>query len=566
MQVNRCANLGANGTRSKIDVFQGEVMSVRKGFVLLVALSAFAFLIACGGNGPAPANPTPPPTGGFSNANLNGTYVFSIAGQDVNGASLAIAGTLIANGSGTITGGTIDINDAEFTSGSAPGLKLGSSSYNITVDGRGQTKINLPNNPFGGNSPFTFDFVLQDNSHGYISEFDQNGTGSGTLDLQSSGTPTGSYAFIFSGVPFANSSSLLATIGNFSVAAGGGITGTLDGNEVGNLYSDQSLSGKIVLGPSATPSTTFTSSSFGTQTFDVIAIDSTHLKFIEMDQFATLSGDAFSEPSSTVPTGTLSFTMTGEGAGVLVTAGGLLVTDGAGNITSSSNADSNNSSTGPSVAPVGFTGTYTATPSGSARYVLTLSGFTQGTSYVAYPSTGGLLLLEADSSGVLVGAAYAQTPSATLGVPDGFALNLSGENLGQGTGQSAEVDDIAEFATASGGTLTGIIDENSNAGQTVVSIPLDGQYAVPSGGRGAISATANNGTTGTLEGVLNLSYYPVDGTTFPFIEMDAGQVSTGVFVLQSSSSSNSGVAKPHAMYVPHPLFHPHGAKQKKNQN
>ena len=71
--------------------------------------------------------------------------------------------------------------NAEFTSGSAPGLKLGSSSYDITVDGRGQTKINLPNNPFGGNSPFTFHFVLQDNSHGYISEFDQNGTGSTTF-------------------------------------------------------------------------------------------------------------------------------------------------------------------------------------------------------------------------------------------------------------------------------------------------------------------------------------------------------------------------------------------------
>ncbi|MFY9908738.1 MAG: hypothetical protein WCF22_13970 [Candidatus Sulfotelmatobacter sp.] len=537
-------------------------MSVRKGFVLLVALSALAFLIACGGNGPAPVNPTPPPTGGFSNANLNGTYVFSISGTDVNGASLAIAGTLIANGSGTITGGTIDINDAEFTSGSAPGLKLGSSSYDITVDGRGQTKINLPNNPFGGNSPFTFDFVLQDNSHGYISEFDQNGTGSGTLDLQSSGTPTGAYAFIFSGVPFANPNSLLATVGNFSVAAGGGITGTLDGNEVGNLYSS-SLSGKVVLGPSPTPSTTFTTSSFSTQTFDVIAIDSTHLKFIEMDQFATLSGDAFSEPSSTVPTGTLSFTVTGEGNGVLVTAGGLLVTDGAGNITSASNADSNNSNNGPSVAPVGFTGTYAATPSGSARYVLALTGFTQGTSYVAYPSTGGLLLLEADSSGVMVGAAYAQTPGATLGVPDGFALNLSGENLGQQTGQPAEIDDIAEFATASGGNVTGIIDENS-AVQTVVSIPLDGQYATPSGGRGAISASANNGTNGTLEGVLNLTYYPVDSTTFPFIEMDAGQVSTGVFVLQSSSSSNSAVAKSHAMYVPHPLFHPHSARQKKN--
>jgi len=47
-------------------------------------------------------------------------------------------------------------------------------------------------------------------------------------------------------------------------------------------------------------------------------------------------------------------------------------------------------------------------------------------------------------------------------------------------------------------------------------------------GRGQISATAD-----TINGGLLLNYYTVDGTTFPFIETDGGQVATGVFVQQN---------------------------------
>lgn len=534
-------------------------MSARKAFVLLVSLSAIAFLAACGGSGPAPANATPPPSGTFSNASLNGTYVFSVSGTDASGASIAIAGTLTANGSGTITAGALDMNDVEFTA-ATPNLPVKSSSYNITVDGRGTTQLNVTT-PFG--NTLTFDFVLQDPSHGFISEFDQNATGSGTIDLQSSGTPTGSYSFILSGgiVVSSTSESALASVGNFAVSSGGDLTGSADFNAEGSAYPDQSLSGKVVLGPSSTPSTTFTTAAFSTQTFDVIAVDANHLKFIEMDPGATLSGDAFSETSTAVPVGPLAFTMVGVDAasGATLAIGGVMTTTG----TTLSGSDDFNSG-GVTISPsaVSFTGTYTTS---GARSELTLASFTLGTTYAAYPSSGGLLMLEIDSAGMMSGAAYSQSTSAALGVPQGFALNLSGENTGEeeeGEG-AAEVDDIAEFATASGGNLTGIIDENSpTAGQTVVSIPLDGTFATGSGG-GTITATANNGTTGTLEGVLNLAYFTVDGTTFPFIEMDSGQVSTGVFVLQSPTGSSSAVAKSHAMYVPHPFIHPHGAKQKK---
>jgi hypothetical protein len=528
-------------------------MSFHKALALLVALTSFTFLIACGGNGSTPANPTPPPTGGFSNSNLNGTYVFSVSGVDASGDSLAILGKLSANGSGTITGGAIDMNDSQFTTGSFANLPVSSSSYNITVDGRGQTQLNVPSGPFG--KTLTLDFVLQDNSHGLISEFDSNGTGSGTIDLQTSASlPTGPFAFIFSGEPFATASPF-ASVGNFTVASGGAIAGVEDFNESGNDYASQSLAGKIVLGPSSTPSTVLTTGQFGTQTYDAIAIDSTHLKFIEMDQFATFSGDAFSEPSTTLPAGNFAFTVEGEGSNGVVTAGGVLATDGSGNITSASSADSNSTSAGPSVAAVGFGGTYAATSAGSARYQLTLTSFPQGTTYVAYPISGGLILMELDTSGVLVGVAYTQSAGAALAASEGYALNFSGENISSGS--ATEVDDIAEFTTASGGSLTGIIDENSLV-QTVVSLALTGTYSASQ-----LSATAGTSSSSTLNGGFLLDYFPVDGTTFPFIEMDSGQVSTGVFIEQSSTGSSSAIARPHAMYVPHPLVHPHGNRQRK---
>jgi hypothetical protein len=542
-------------TRSTIDVFQGEIMSISKAFVLLVSLSAFAFLAACGGNGSPPVNPTPPPSGGFSDSALNGTYVFSVSGTDVNGDPISAAGTLTANGSGTITGGAVDINDVEFSAPAAD-LTITSSSYKITSDGRGETQLNVTNNPFS--SALTLDFVLQDTGHGLVTEFDQNATGSGTIDLQSSGAAaSGSYSYILSGgvVVSSTSVSTLASVGNFAVSSGA-ITGTADFNDGGFAYADQSLSGTIALGPSSTPSSKFTTAQFGTQTFDVIAVDDTHLKLIEMDSGATLSGDAYSETSTTLPA-SAAFTMVGEAGGLPVAIGGLMTTSGT---SISGNADVNDNST-LSPSPISFTGTSATT---GARSVLTLSTFPIGTTYVAYPSSSGLLLLEIDDSGMMSGAAYTQSASAALAVPAGFGLNLSGDNTS--SGQAIEVDDIAEFQTASGGTFSyGAIDENSEA-QTVYGVPLTGTFTAAASGRGTISATASNssGSSSTLEGVLDLIYYTVDGTTFPFIEMDSGQIATGVFIQQTTPSSSS-VARPHAMYVPHLMsFHPHAAKLKKN--
>jgi hypothetical protein len=346
----------------------------------------------------------------------------------------------------------------------------------------------------------------------------------------------------------------MATVGAFTVGNGGSITGVADFNDANFAYPNETLSGSVTLGPSSTPATTLIAETFGTLTFDVYAIDSTHLKFIETDGIEFLSGDAFSQTNATVATGSLAFTLSGDFASEGPTAvGGFMVTDGNGNITTASTEDINEGGN-TSAAPVPFSGTYSST--GSGRFTLNLpsgDGFVGGTQYAAYPSSGGSLLLEIDDSGIMVGAAYTPGIVASFAPPQGFALNFTGINLSasESLGQAVEVDDIAEFATATGLTFTGIVDENSAPGGVPTPRQVfDGTFTAPdSNGRGTLMTTTANGT---LDGEPALSFYGVDGVTFPFIETDTfGQVSTGVMIVQDATGASPAVAARTHMYVPH---------------
>lgn len=533
-------------------------MSVANRFVLPIILSALAILAGCGGSSSTPV--TPPPSGGFSNSDLNGTYVFSISGTDTTSAPYAIVGTFAANGSGGITGGTIDVVDLNgtiFPNGPIPNSSLSANgTYSIGADGRGRAALGT-STPFG---TITVAFVLQDKSHGLITQFDGNASGSGTIDLQTSAaSPAGTYAFSLSGAD--GSGNPFVTVGDFTLGAGGAISaGLQDFNDNDFAYTDLTLSGSVTAGPSAAPATKLTTGQFGVFTYDVYAIDANHMKFIEMDGLASLSGDAYSQTSATVPTGTLAFTLEGFTANGPTAAGGFMVTDGSGNITSASTEDVNENLS-VTQTPLTFTGSYGAV--GAGRFVVNnLSGFAGGAQYVAYPYSGGMFLLEiGNDSVILAGSAYTQS-STTFAGDQGYALNLTGINTSAlGTGE--EVDDIAEFTAATTGTtVTGYVDDNfdPNGGPTY-KIPLLGTYTAPDvNGRGFISATAASHSISTLNGGFGLAFYTVDGTTSPFIEVDTGQVAAGVFVEQNeTASASAAAAKSHLFFMPR-LVTPHSAK------
>src|ERR1700689_4307664 len=105
-------------------------MSLSHRIILPVAIFSLALLVACGNNG-AP-NPN---KNGYTNSDLNGTYVISFSGSDVNTETesfFAIAGAIIADGNGNITGGSVDINDANLGgAGVFTAQALSASNYTI---------------------------------------------------------------------------------------------------------------------------------------------------------------------------------------------------------------------------------------------------------------------------------------------------------------------------------------------------------------------------------------------------------------------------------------------------
>jgi hypothetical protein len=529
-----------------------EVMSARNGIVLLLALSTLSLLVGCGSSSPTPQ---PPPSGGFTVGNFNGTYVLSIAGADANASTesfFAIVGTITADGNGNITGGTVDINDPNI-GGVFLAQTVSASPYKITPDGRGKSTLSTPQGSFG------LDFVLTSNGHGLITRFDNLGSGSGTLDIQASASQTAltSLAFSLSGTD-ATSSFLLGSVGGLTLDGSGNITagtGSQDFNEGGSSAGlvNLPLTGTVVLS-SSTAGTAAFNTSFGNLTFDVWVIDSGHLKLIETDATAVLAGDAFTQQTA-IPAGTLAFTLSGsDSTGTALAAGGLTLSDGGVNLTSGIE-DFNDGGVG-GTQP-NFTGVCTAFVSG--RCQMSLTGFSNGVSqnfqFAVYPSSGGIELLEVDSLGLLQGAAFPQL-ATSFTASDGYGLNLSGAN------SNGEVDDIAEFQagapTASPNMNPGILDENI-LGSISQPVNFSGTYTPDTNADGRGSIVVPN--ISTFNGTLTLQYYVVDSGTVVFIDVDQGQTAAGTFQIQSASSS-PGVARP-VMFVVRPMMRAHAALKHK---
>jgi hypothetical protein len=516
-------------------------------------LATLAVLAGCSSTNKA----APPPTGGFSNTNLSGTYVFSTAGEDSNLEQpefLAMVGTFTACGcaAGTISGGVVDMNDPDtliFTAGPVKQLAITGGSYSVGVDGRGKASLSAAT-PFG--SSIELDFVLSSSQGGLVTEFDTNGSGSGTLDLQSSPAQTaGTYVFNLAGIAGVSQTTgfgiPLATVGSVALDGSGNATaaGVQDLNNSGtDSLLTVAMSSTIPVGTSPTTATLVTSG--GTFTFDVYAIDSTHFKLIETDPAPILVGDVFSQSTSAFPSGELAFAMAGldfVSSGPLA-VGGMMDSNGTStlspgvedfnDVVNGVGVSNINLTSNPQViTPLAFTGGISpSTPPVTGRYLVTFnSGFENGNggnatipyTFAAYPSTGGTQLLEIDGLGITGGVAYPQN-STSFASGQGYGLNLTGSD-------GSEVDDIAEF-TNSNNVLSGLIDVNNDQAIANSTGNFNGTYTPDTTnlGRGLITTT---------NGGINLVSYTVDSTNSIFIEIDPDQVAVGSIGQQAAASQGA---------------------------
>jgi hypothetical protein len=517
-------------------------------FMALAATTSLLLLGACGSSSSSSGNQV-----GFSNSSLSGTYVFSSTGTDSeSGQFLALAGAITADGSGHITGGNVDVVDfnAGFGSGAATG------GYFVNQDGRGQFAVNVANV-----QKFTFNFVLSSTSHGLVTEFDNFGSGSGTLDLQGS----------LSGISLANPYALSLAGANisdtFPIASAGSITlnssgvstaGIQDVNENGLALTGRTLSGTAALGTGTAPGTMILNDALGNgSTFDFYPVDSTHFKVIETDLTnAFLSGDFYTQAGATIPVGQVVFTMAGGTANTFPTVlGGYATTDANGNFANGS-ADLNQQGTFVTSNP--FSGSASSGGPVGGRVLVALTDLPTATAWVLYPTTSaGLIILQIDSENVTLGAAYAQS-ATSFAATQNYGLNLTGFNISAG----AEIDDTAQFLTASPSSspnMSGLIDENAEGLQFTQGSNFSATYTPDSGstGRGNILAPNLN----TVNGGLGLEYYVIDGTTTLFIEGgngDTAQVALGSFIQQTSPTAQVAVKHPVTALF-HPTSHAHGA-------
>ncbi|HET9837023.1 MAG TPA: hypothetical protein VFR84_02230 [Candidatus Angelobacter sp.] len=487
-------------------------MAVHKRFslhsaVIYSAVIAFvALFTGCGGGGNSLS--FPPPQGPFTNASLNGPFAFSYTGSDARG-FLAVAGSFQADGAGHITSGMEDINSGFAISTNA----AITGTYSVRADGRGSANLNSP----AGNS--VIDFVIVAAGHALITRFDANATGSGTIDQQTTAAfnnaaLAGTFAFNLSGIDAVNNP--MAVVGNLTANATGTITsGVDDSNDNGGVITNDPVTGSIPVNSNGRGTATINTVR-GTLTFTFYVVDANHVKLVEIDAAPVLGGEAFRQTgpfSNASVSGPFAFTLAG--ADVLnnaaFVAGGVLTSDGAGNITSGTE-DFNDG--GILTSNVGLTGNYSMAATGRGTLTITTGAGTFN--FVIYPSSGGVHALETDIRFVTTGTALQQqsTPFTASAFGGTYGLNFTAL-----TSTGNEVDAIAEFTSDGASKLNGIIDLNNNGGITFGQ-PLTGTFTMAANGRATL-------TLQTPLGTQNMFLYMVDSNRGLFVELNSNIVAAG---------------------------------------
>src|SRR6266404_6268866 len=272
-----------------------------KPLAVVLAAVAALFATACSSNN-APSVP-PPVTGGFSNADLKGTYAFSMSGEDggVNfGAFIARGGSFTADGNGNITAALEDVTDAS----SLPQLvQFTGGTYSIQANGRGTLTL------VSATGGLQMSIALNSGNAGVMIQTDLNATSSGSFTRQTLAAFTqtaiaGSYAFDISGIITGTTTAAggpSSVVGQINTNGAGNIQGGLfDSNDAGQLLSAQVIpaGGAYQMDPANGASFGRGTITFGGLSFVFYIVDGTRFKLMEDDgKFATF-GDALQQSAT----------------------------------------------------------------------------------------------------------------------------------------------------------------------------------------------------------------------------------------------------------------------------
>jgi hypothetical protein len=516
----------------------------------------------------------------------DGTYVFSLAGEDAN-SNYYVAGVFTI-ASGLITTGEQDFVDTHHDrSDQINGTTNGTGASTIAYNADGNLQITLVTCN-GGNCGATDANVgvagtetlngtilpLSTTGRTFITEFDASASASGELDQQPAGAasalPANGYAFVLNGYDHpaiaGNLPAPLAVGGIINIDDIGGVVGSISGtgsifdaNDAGTPSPGQPFSPSSVQGLDTLGRVTFTlnTSLFSPITLAGYIVDSNRIQLVEVsDTYSgTLGGIAYSQGANNTgnftaasAAGTYVVGVTGfDGNGVLQAVNQLTLVAGAGVTGFIDYNDLVNSSgvtAGVSPDPVTAAG-YTVDTAGiggaSAGDVtivgVTDTGATVNTNVQLYlDGNGHALAITMDATDVLAGVGFTQSGGGNFTATSfngNYALDVTGDD----GSNELEIDGVGP-ATATGGTIAGAVDLNwlGSAGPTYPATTVSGSFASASSGVFTGTVTGVDAQSCIIGGTCstdNFSYYLIDATGDNIaIETDESQLTLGFFLQQ----------------------------------
>lgn len=497
----------------------------------------------------------------------DGTYVFSLGGENgVNGTLYYVGGAFQISG-GTIASGEQDYID---TSHYYAQDSITGTVSSPTPDGNLIITLNTGDPNVGANGVETIDATMISSTRARLIEVDSLITAHGRMDLQSTtAAPSAGYAFEVAGIDGASQPAPVAIGGVLNIDNAGG-SGNISGN--GSVFdiNDGSVPAPLQAQTFA-PSTYSAPDGFGRILFSLVPsaasgippinlvgyiVDSNHMRLVEAsDSFGgTMGGIALGQGTNTGTFSTASILgssyvvgisgFDNSMAGVLQTAGVFTAnTDGS----TVSGAINYNDFVAAQNGPSPITGgTYTVDPTGRVTMTNVTDGNASFTIQIylnGQPGEAEATVTTMDMSDIQSGLAWIQTGGGTFTASSlfgNYVLNASGYD----PTFFAEYDAVGPVVADGNSTLVGSIDLNW-LGNTAGNItPAQGSAV-----SGTFAASANGAFTGNISGLdvsdcpaFNsggggctqdaFSYYLIDTTKVFYIETDRSQMTLGFLTLQ----------------------------------
>ena len=523
----------------------------RGGLLLTLFIAAFG-AAACSGGGSTTL--PPPPPNGFSKASLNGQYAFIMTGQAADGFGLMRIGTFVADGNGTIQGGTELVNTA---SNGFEQLNFSpGTTYGVSSDGRGA--INLLN----ASGPSAYSITFTSPTQGYICETDGNNGASGTFELQDSSAlsfnaVTGPFVFDVTGAVSDTNNNLFADsiVGQIILSAGVVQGGVFDENTnafVSNPVTITNGSGSFTV--------TDTANGLGTLTFNnnfqyaFVIVNSKKFHMIEIPptgaSFPMTSGTANAQTappaSNSAFASSYAFLTSGSGTTPADFKAGRFTADGTGKLGSIAMDDKLLAASVTQI-PKGTLSAMTyavdASFPGSGRVTVSFLDSSNSNPYqfIAYMSSATQGVIQDNSPGITGdGTILAQTgaPFTSGSLAGDYAFNWTGTSQNNTTGVIAEEDFVGHVTvtSAASNNVTGAMDLSElnlvdplkvGIHDSVVTgtATISGDGTTSSGNRSTFQVNATN-PNGGPSSTLTFTLYPVNAQTM-FVVMQNNDNSTG---------------------------------------